>query len=1644
MVSPRWLFSSLALAFSLVAGLSAAAVPVPELVKNINTRWGSYPQLASAAALSPTKTVFVMDDTVHGEELWITDGTEAGTRLLKDIGPGPDHGYINQVVASAGKVFFSASDMLHGSELWMTDGTEAGTQMVTDLKIGSGTGSSPAGLQAVKGGVVFVADSDVMGTGMWFSDGTPAGTVPLKEMLPGNPYGSGGYLGVFWKAGDTLAYFTCPSSTEGSEELWKTDGTKAGTARVRTLSTADGSGIAMLGTVGNTLYFSCYDESKGRELWKSNGTSAGTVMVKDIATGVESANPYDFVKIDNKGYFLAYRPESGTAIWVTDGTSGGTTLLKSPPPVPLGSFSEIQKLGTAGKKLFANIPGSLSVAGCGIWVYDPKTAAEELVLEIQEEEPTGVNLEATTTSKAFLTPVFGSSSSLFVSDGTKAGTRVLHESLTPGSGRVIGGSMVTVGERLLFISVQPDGSQGELWMSEGSPQTTRRLFGPVGTDGSGEPEGSVVMNGELYFTARDGVNRGIWKSDGTAQGTTQVFTAPPNTIPSFLTVYKSRVYFAMAGGLWRTDGTEAGTELVSNKVASPQSLFVFDGRLVFSGVLPQAGRELCVSDGTDAGTGLLADLHVSPQGIIGTSPGNFLEMDGALYFTADRTAGWQLCRLAAGPSATAEMLTLFEYVQGMAVRPASVEHPQATLFFVSRNKLFSCVNGGQPVAMKTFVSSPNPVTLSKPTLCGNNVIFERQWQGISELWLSNGTEAGTRPFVAVEGLSCKLSGVVGDTIYFSQGNERGVSDLKCIRGDGTGLTHLITDIGAYGASLATTVGNTAFLTAWVQGGIGSLWKSQGTAESTVRIPAISPGDFALLGNRLYFSNQAVSVGRELFSLELAGRLSVGVAGLAGAPAQSLPAAGAVLDLGPQVVGEVRKRTLILRNAGDLPLENITLELASGDEFGLSQLQLASLDGGVDTEVEITFAPEAGGSRSDELSIRVGGDLLQTVSLSGKGLAPGDAPELLHVSSSRLVLAGQPLVLEAGVASADPITSYVWKRDGHPVGDQHVLSLPAVTASAVGVYTFEATTSSHLSVVSGAVSVGVVVSPAAAVPLKAGDTLKLNSQVSAPSGSQIRYEWLQDGQPVPQHQRLRGAFDRELVILRLQASDVGVYTCRVTMTTPSGAESNLETPAKTVSILVAPQLQLEGSDLQHFVGQDVHVQLTPSQPATKFTAKNLPPGLKISSTGLITGRPTKALPLDPETAQRRAYAVTVTAANAAGNGPPLAFSWIIHPMLPPGSYDGLLDRQAGLDGGRDLGSRVKLTVATTGVVSGQLTLGGKTYRFTSPVVLEADVGVGAALAQVSIPRGKGVTPLTLTLQTENQAWYLTLADDQEHVASGYAYIHETDRVLLDTYDGFYTWNGGPVPSSDLQIPQGAGYMTGSLVKSGIMRWAGKLADGTAVTGSGNVVNLDETSKVGLAVHVDLYSLTGALHGWTQFSNQGQAGNPVPISGTLSWNKAPLAQSSKVRVYKNGIPLHNLSLSGGVYRLPAGEGALGQRNPEGEVNASANIVSYILPELYTQQDLILSKTNRATFPKPGTSTFLKTLSFDPKLGTFRGTLVLTHAIPALTRTATFEGVLSYTERSGNGFFLLPQLPEEGLPVSELKYTSQISNHISVTAW
>ena len=67
------------------------------------------------------KAFFAAADATHGEELWVTDGTVAGTKMVKDIHTGVSGSDINWMARFNDKVVFAANDGTNGMEMWISD-----------------------------------------------------------------------------------------------------------------------------------------------------------------------------------------------------------------------------------------------------------------------------------------------------------------------------------------------------------------------------------------------------------------------------------------------------------------------------------------------------------------------------------------------------------------------------------------------------------------------------------------------------------------------------------------------------------------------------------------------------------------------------------------------------------------------------------------------------------------------------------------------------------------------------------------------------------------------------------------------------------------------------------------------------------------------------------------------------------------------------------------------------------------------------------------------------------------------------------------------------------------------------------------------------------------------------------------------------------------------------------------------------------------------------------------------------------------------------------------------------------------------------------------------------------------------------------
>lgn len=235
------------------------------VVFDINPTGDSLPD--SLAAVGGMLYFAATGDLAVGQELWKSDGTGLGTTLVADINPGNRNSNPNQFVESGGIVFFTAISG-SGRELWKTDGTAAGTQIVRDINPGN-LNSDPIWLTDVDGTLFFIAYNGTFGNELWKSDGTLAGTQIVKDIRSGSSSSVNPPLGGWLTNVNGTLFFAAATTLEGYE-LWKSDGSSAGTQRVLDLYVGPNpSTPEWLTNIDGTLFMSAIDDLHGRELFRT-------------------------------------------------------------------------------------------------------------------------------------------------------------------------------------------------------------------------------------------------------------------------------------------------------------------------------------------------------------------------------------------------------------------------------------------------------------------------------------------------------------------------------------------------------------------------------------------------------------------------------------------------------------------------------------------------------------------------------------------------------------------------------------------------------------------------------------------------------------------------------------------------------------------------------------------------------------------------------------------------------------------------------------------------------------------------------------------------------------------------------------------------------------------------------------------------------------------------------------------------------------------------------------------------------------------------------------------------------------------------------------------------------------------------------
>jgi ELWxxDGT repeat protein len=811
----------------------------PTLVADINTT-STGPYIVQGSAALGSKTVFVHNDGVHGMEPWSTDGTEAGTLLLKDIRVGAQPSFPADFAVCNGFVFFTAEDGVRGRALWKTDGTPAGT-MVIKYDIGPMDFSTIAyGLTAV-GDTLYFSGLSGSGVQLWKSDGTPDGTHPFVGT-------SGGLFNPKLLASVAGSLYVSGTNASTQSGLWRIDGAEvslitaaetgmpvgnvaaptvsagrlffyaSGALRVTSPATNNAIALATNSTASNVstpftdvngvLYFVNRLSSFENELWKTDGTMTGTTLVKGPSQGASFQTLDAITSFNGVAYFVARTVQNGRELWRSDGTSFGTSIVKDINLAGDGfpvEMVDIKFQAAGGRLLFT---AENSITGRELWATDGTSAGTVLAKDLRPgtigSNPQFIKSPANTLYFLASDGVQGSDA-LWKSDGTAVGTQFV-KNIWPGTESSMPSSLTTVGS-IKFFTASEVATGRELYKTDGTAGGTSLVKDIRTGTSSSAPHQLTAMNGLLFFVASTSANGAeLWKSDGTATGTVlvkDIANGSSGSSPANLVVLNGVLYFTATQAsfgteLWRSDGTTAGTVLVKDvnpgtPGSSPSGLMVFGNRLLFSADDGLNGVELWSSDGTAAGTALLRD--VAP-GANGSSLVLLGQAGSKAYFRADDgVTGSELWCTNGTSSGTAQVKDINLDAGGST--PTLWASIGQMGFFIANDptaglSLWRTDGSAAGTWMLTDVSDSygGPAYSAVSFAAVNNrLYFTRIGMGgaAGDLWLTDGTVGGTRPVFEAygEGPVNPTSFVAAGSILFFAAARRDSSKREVWRSDGT-------------------------------------------------------------------------------------------------------------------------------------------------------------------------------------------------------------------------------------------------------------------------------------------------------------------------------------------------------------------------------------------------------------------------------------------------------------------------------------------------------------------------------------------------------------------------------------------------------------------------------------------------------------------------------------------------------------------------------------------------------------------------------------------------------------------------------------------------------------------------------------------
>jgi ELWxxDGT repeat protein len=490
---------------NLFATTAIAQVPAPKPIKTFKV--GSPLFENKDLVWLNNRIFFTADDGRSGQELWSTNGTIAGTIIVKDFAPGglnlnPNSSQAKIVATNGSQILVQTN--IANNPLWVVHKSVSRAVNGLPQEIKTLLRSEMIYEHFVLNGKWIFPARSQGGATLWQIDLNRS--QPSAQRLYRFPYltpDTGLHPQLFTVAG-RQAFFTV-QGTNGQSQLWRTDGTERGTLSLRNLSPAGEKFVVWQ----DQVYMEAETPENGWELWTSDGSAKGTQLLQDIVPGTGSAAPRILGSTDRDLFFLANAAKGGIELWATSGTPKTTRLVKRLDNAPSARGERI--FAVVGDRMyFVNYRNS---AVADLWVTDgtevgTKQLTNRSFWQISELRWTGNRLVFSAGSPA------DGGNEPWVSDGTAKGTKQLAD-LYPGTTTIVPLCPPPIR--------RPDPSPGQPIPPPPPPQPCPP---PSTQPNASNPRQIIVSNGLAYFIADTADTTAVWRSNGTAAGTKAVLRFP--------------------------------------------------------------------------------------------------------------------------------------------------------------------------------------------------------------------------------------------------------------------------------------------------------------------------------------------------------------------------------------------------------------------------------------------------------------------------------------------------------------------------------------------------------------------------------------------------------------------------------------------------------------------------------------------------------------------------------------------------------------------------------------------------------------------------------------------------------------------------------------------------------------------------------------------------------------------------------------------------------------------------------------------------------------------------------------------------------------------------------------------------------------